>query len=122
MTSKVAFGADCACSSRPGERYARILRSWLWEDPPAPAAMGAPRTTAASTKSATARPPFPQRALERSPFEGLPQRALDRVAPFDEPFSRIPLALPFSALARAANPIPTPDARDEFPPEPPLFE
>jgi hypothetical protein len=85
--------------------------------------MGAPRTTATSSMSATPRPPLPHRAFERfSPLEGFPQRALDRVSPFDEPFCRICLSLPFSAQGAGRRSIPTPDARDEPPQEPPLFE
>jgi hypothetical protein len=55
-------------------------------------------------------------------LEGFPQRALDRVSPFDEPLSRIYLPLPFSTQGAGRRSIPTPDARDGLKPERPLFE
>jgi hypothetical protein len=73
--------------------------------------------------SATPRPPFPHRALERvSPLEGFPQRALDRVSALDEPLSRMFLSVPLSAQDAGRKSIPTPDARGEAGLQPPLFE
>src|ERR671923_1432499 len=79
ITSKLALGLDWAARRRPDERYALMPVVPDVLSDPAVAATGVTMTMAAMTAETRPRPPLPHRALARvSPFEGFPQRALER--------------------------------------------
>src|SRR4051794_26918666 len=98
ITLNVCEGFAFAEASRPGVVYA-----YLDEAVAAVEAVSASATTSTETKQ---RPGLPQRALERiSPFEGLPQRALCRRSPFVPRSSRIKCSpCPFPLPTKATRP------------------